>query len=221
MEFHQVLGSKVDPGNRRDIMSARKLTLAAILVLGLSIGRPAHAALIDYTFSGTFDGSLNGVGYSDQNFTITLVGDTSNVTFGGGEYSNTASAATFTVGGTQGTLTGTSNEIVSNPSFSSGTIIFGQAQPGPAFVAEGGTGFGTYDLTTAYLLTLASGVSQTMGSTYLTSLGNLVFNNITSVSFQASLIPTPLPSTLPLLAAVVAILGIAGWYKKQKIKLSR
>jgi hypothetical protein len=190
-------------------------SLALALVMAFAVGETANAAPIDYIFNGTATGTLNDVDFSSS-FQIELVGDTTAVTTGGGESANVASAATFSVGASSGTLLGTFNEIVSNPSNLGGTIIFGQDNT-DGFFGEGGTGFGTYDLTTAFPLTVGA-VTQTAGSTYFTSLGDLVFTNITAISFQADLTATPLPPTWTMLLSALIGIGFFAYRSADKNK---
>jgi hypothetical protein len=53
--------------------------VAALAALALSASA-AHAATAIYTITGTADGSLNGVAFSNAAFTFTLNGDTANLT---------------------------------------------------------------------------------------------------------------------------------------------
>jgi len=189
------------------------------LGVALVVGGPANSTTIDYVFSGTFTGSLGNSTFTDQSFAVTLSGDTGAVTSGGGELSNIATSATFTIGASTGSLTGNYNDVVLNPAFLGGTVIFGQSQPSsPFFVAEGlsAATLGSYGLATALALT-SGPVSQTPGSTYFTSLGNLVFTDISSLSFEAELAATPLPAALPLFATVLGAAGglLAGRRKRR------
>lgn len=190
-------------------------SLAVALLMAFAAGETANAAPIDYIFNGTATGTLNGVDFS-SGFQVELVGDTTAVTTGGGEFGNVASAATFSVGASSGMLLGTFNEIVSNPSDLGGAIIFGQDNT-DGFFGEGGTGFGAYELTAAFPLTVGV-VSQTAGSTYFTSLGDLVFTNITAISFQADLAATPLPPTWTMLLSALIGIGFLAYRSADKNK---
>ena len=101
----------------------RNTTLATIAAgLGLTFGTaaPSCAAPIDYIFTGTGTGTLNGISWGGS-YTVTEVANTSGVTGpSGGEFTNVASSATFAVGavnevqsltisGTSGTYTLTFN----------------------------------------------------------------------------------------------------------------
>jgi hypothetical protein len=80
----------------------------------LLFGAAAQAEPIDYIFTGTGTGTLNGVAFNGD-FTVTEVGDTSAVTGpSGGEFTNVASTATFALGSQTATLTGTTNEVIDN-----------------------------------------------------------------------------------------------------------
>ncbi len=199
----------------------KALKFAAILALALGAAQSAQAATIDYIFSGTFTGSLGATNYTGQSFSVDLTGDTNNVTFGGGEYANVASAATFTIGSTTGNLLGNFNDVVLNPSFSSGTVIFGQAQTlPPFFVGEGlsNSGLATYNLAFAFA-SVTGPLSLTADSVYQTSLGDLTFNDISALSFEADSIavsPVPLPAGFPLFAAALGLMGFMGWNRQRK-----
>jgi hypothetical protein len=130
-----------------------------------------------------------------------------------------ATSATFTIGASTGSLLGTFNEVALNQDPSFPRIIFGQGQSAsPFFVAEGleNSVFVSYDLASAFPLTTGT-VEQTAGSLYFTSLGDLVFSDITSMSFEA-VIPgaTPLPGAMPLFATGLSALGFLGWRRKKK-----
>lgn len=198
------------------VMYSRNQVIASCGVwLALMFGGPVNAATIDYIFTGTASITLNGVS-SFTTYKIDLVGDTGAVTSGGGEFFNAATSATFAVGASTGTLLGVLNEVISNPSFGGGAAAFGQGQATfPNFVAEGLTQIGSYDLTTAFPLT-AGMVSQTPGSVFFTSLGDLVFNGIETMSFEADIASTPLPAALPLFAGGLGTLGLLARRRKRK-----
>jgi hypothetical protein len=195
----------------RAVMRAYALKLATIAVgLSMIAGGGARAVPIEYIFSGTADGTLGGTGFSGSAFQIDLFSDTSTVTSGGGEFSNIATVAKFTLGTSTGTLGGSFNNVVLNPGFLSGTVIFGQGQSvDPFFVGEGlsAAALGAYDLASAFALT-SGPVSQTINSIYFTSLGDLSFGNISSLSFQADVSSTPLPASWTMMLAVLAGFGL-------------
>jgi hypothetical protein len=59
----------------------RNTTIAAIVaVAGIAWGASAQATDMTYTFSGVASGSLNGVSFDSENYTITMLGDTANLT---------------------------------------------------------------------------------------------------------------------------------------------
>jgi len=201
-------------------MHTCNVKIAALAVgFALVVGGPASAATIDYIFTGTADGTLAGTAFSGA-FQVELVSDTSSVTFIGGEYNNNATAATFTIGASTGALLGTDNRVTLNPGFIAGTVIFGQDQPSaPFFVGEGmsASGLASYGLASVFPLTVGTTISQTPGSLYLTSLGDLIFSNITAMSFEADVVgATPLPAALPLFASGLGALGLLGWRRKRK-----
>jgi hypothetical protein len=180
----------------------------------LLFGSVAHAATIDYIFTGTCAASscsLNGTNFTT--FTVTEVGSTSSVSGpAGGEYSN-ATTATFSSGPLTATLTGT-NEVLDNTN-SPGFVGFAQL-PEVSVEATVNSIFETYNLATA--LSLTTGTPSVASDTYTTSAGNLVFGNITALNFQATV--TPLPAALPLFAGGLGLMGLIADRRKRKAKVS-
>ncbi len=206
-------------------MLSSALKAAALAVgVGFLVTGPAGAVPIDYIFTGAATGTLGGTAF-DTTFTVDIASDTSTATLSGGEWFNTATGATFNLSGVgSGTLLGVFNEVVGNPTFdlTDGAAIFGQL-----YTPDGGITFdfsgeglynvplASYDLQTAFPLTGGT-VSQTPNSLYQTSLGDLVFANISSMSFEADVATTPLPATLPLFASGLGALGLLGLRRKRK-----
>jgi hypothetical protein len=83
-------------------LAVRFAALAACGVL-LSV-TSAEAAVIDYIFTGTGTGSLDGSTFDDATFTVTMVSDTSGVTSGGGEFRNAVGTMTFVSGDLSDTI---------------------------------------------------------------------------------------------------------------------
>jgi hypothetical protein len=170
----------------------------------------ARAATITYTFTGTATGSLAGDGFADESFTITLVGDTDNVTSSGGEFFNQATSASFTVGSTSGTLTGLVNEAILNTDPMSPRVAFGQANS-MGFVAEAvqNGSLASYDLKTTFPLT--SGTPEFIAQVFETSVGSLEFDSASLASFEATTGSVPEPSTWAMMAVGFAGLGFLGF----------
>jgi hypothetical protein len=171
----------------------------------------AHAAVIDYIFTGVANGSLNGTGFTGASFTVTEVSNTTTeAPFGGGEIANTSTSATFSVGSSSGNLTGTLNEVVENQNSGQGAIIFGQVNSITGFAGEGlgNSFFETYGLTTG--TSVISGTPSFISQTYATSAGNLIFTSASSTSFQA-VIPgaggVPEPASWALMVGGVGGIG--------------
>ena len=84
-------------------MSTLGVRFAALAACGVLLsGAAAQAAAIDYIFTGTGTGSLDGSAFDDAAFTVTMVSDTSTVTSGGGEFRNDVGTMTFVSGGLLG-----------------------------------------------------------------------------------------------------------------------
>jgi hypothetical protein len=158
----------------------------------------AKAETIDYIFTGTGTGTLNGVSFSGT-FTITDVADTAGITTGGGEYRNTPTSSTFTSSAGSASLL---DPLVIENTASPGFMGFSESVS--PFNDESLTAsvFETYALNTA--LSSTSGGLSVAAATFPTSVGNLDFTTITALSFQAT-IPSavPEPSAVALLGTVL------------------
>lgn len=187
-----------------------KLTAAVILLSATLVAGAATAEPIDYIFTGTGTGTLNGTAF-DGSFTVSEVADTSGVSGpSGGEYSNVASNATFVAGALSATLTGTTNEVIDNTA-APGFIAFAQL-PAIAVEATTNSAFETYHLDTALSLTI--GTPSVAPATYSTSVGDLDFASITALNFQADTVPEPF--TLSLFGAGLA--GAAALRRRKRVK---
>jgi hypothetical protein len=188
--------------------------LAAFAVPFVSGG--ARAAAITYTFAGTASGFLGLDAFTDESFTITLVGDTDNVTSGGGEFFNQATtSATFTVGAASGNLTGVFNEAIVNSDPANPRVAFGQFT-GADFVAEAlqDSSFAPYELKTTFPLTPGTPVFMTQ--VFETSVGSLEFDSASFASFQATG-GVPETSTWAMMALGFAGIGLLGYRKRRTL----
>jgi hypothetical protein len=173
--------------------------------IALPFAGSATATPIDYIFTGTGTGTLNGTPFNGS-FSVTEVGDTSGVTGpSGGEFTNVASAATFVSGSLTATLTGTTNEVIDNTA-APGFIAFAQL-PLISVEAMTNAAFETYHLATALPLTI--GTPSVAPATYSTSAGNLDFITITALNFQAVTPSVPEPASLAVLGAALVGFGVA------------
>jgi len=174
----------------------------------------AKAETIDYIFTGTGTGTLNGVSFSGT-FTITDVADTTGITTGGGEYRNTPTSSTFSSSAGSASLT---DPIVIENTISPGFMGFGATEapfPDESLTASV---FETYALNTA--LSSTSGGLSVAAATFPTSVGNLDFTAITALSFQAT-IPSavPEPSAVALLGTV--LLGFVAIRRRASMHFGR
>jgi hypothetical protein len=160
----------------------------------------AGATPIDYIFTGTGTGTLNGTAFSGG-FTVTDVADTSGITSGGGEFRNTPSVSTFATGALTATM---SAPLVIDNTAAPGFIGF--AESIALFSDESLTNvvFETYGLNTA--LASTSGGLSVAPATFATSIGNLDFTTITALSFKA-VVPAVVPEPASLALLGVGLLG--------------
>jgi PEP-CTERM motif len=102
----------------------RKLIRSVLVVTmtGMLSVVAAHASPMDYTFTGTGGGTINGTAFTGA-FTFALEADTTNIIPSGTEFFLTNVAGTFSEGGTTYTL-GSGVDIVANPDLSFPRIAF-------------------------------------------------------------------------------------------------
>ncbi|HEU0117665.1 MAG TPA: hypothetical protein VFR09_03445 [Alphaproteobacteria bacterium] len=196
-------------------MKMKSLFLALALI---AFTGTAHAATIEYIFQGTGTGTYSGTpgttGFNSD-FTVTLFGDTSAVFAGINRFDNSVTG-NITFGGA---LTGVLSAPVSVAVITSGTPTIGfiQTQPSPVFAvaeATSNSAFGTYDLSTA--LALTAGNPSFANQTFLTTDGFINFSSISSLSFEAELVQTPLPAAMPMFIAALASLAAFGLMRRKE-----
>lgn len=103
------------------VFSIRKRNLVRSALVAAVIGilpvAAAHANPMDYTFTGTGGGTINGTSFTGA-FTFVLEGNTTNIIPSGGEFFLTNVAGTFSEGGTTYTLSsGVTLVANADPSF--------------------------------------------------------------------------------------------------------
>jgi hypothetical protein len=200
-------------------MRSRTWCFVAALAALLSTAA-ADATPIEYSFSGSGDWILNGLGDSGD-FAVDLTADTSKIIVGPGEYAVLVSG-TFTSGGSTVAFTEGGpiaiNEVVDGTT-PPAAILFAQV-PGIGPVAGLGLTnslFETYDL--SHALPLTSGTPELVsGTPFSTSDGPLEFLSISALSFQASIVPEP--STWVMSLAGFAGLGWLARQRRRKVTLT-
>jgi hypothetical protein len=169
------------------MLASLKIGLLAVCTALLFAGA-AEATPIDYIFTGTGSGTVNGSEFSRASFTITAVADTSGITSGGGEFRNIPTTVTFTEGSQTATLI---DLVIIDNTAAPGFIAFGNTLPPFDAEALENTVFETYGLNTA--------LASTTGT----------LSGISALSFQAT-VPSsvPEPTSLAILGSALAGFGL-------------
>jgi PEP-CTERM motif len=191
--------------------------VAVLLASTMLAAYSAKADQFDYTFSGNGSGTVNGVTFTNQNFTFVLAGDTSAIDSSGAPYYRLYDVGgTFTEGGSTENLVATI-EIVGNAQYPSppttlGAIDFFNAtfDNGLGLVA---TALNGYNLSTA-IGPLTGDLSPTLGGgSFATTTGSVSITADNSLTFTAGPVPSPEPGTIGLLA--IGLVGLAALFHRR------
>ncbi len=189
------------------------LTTGLAVALILALTGQAHASPITYTESATASGTLGAQSFTDALVTLTLNGDTSNVTGGSGFFSNSVGTFTVDVAGI-GTATFTdSMQVFDNQ----GSIAagFGDNTQGGSVLDTFDATFATYDLTTAIgPITNSNFIRPDL--TFATTLGGFNIQSAGLATFTASTaaVAAPEPASLTLLGLGIA--SLAGYRLRRR-----
>jgi hypothetical protein len=206
MRIAQSQGPKEGSSMRREIWCFAT-ALAALLSTAA-----ADATPIEYSFSGTGDWTLNGLGGSGD-FVVNLTADTSKIVAGTDTYGVFVSGGTFSSGGSPVAFTESGPVVAANEVIDGtdppGTMLFAQVPDSGPVTGLGLTNslFETYDL--SHALPLTSGTPEWVSTPFFTSDGPLEFLSISALSFQATIVPES--STWAMLLLGFAGLGCVGY----------
>lgn len=179
------------------------IKLFAIAAAAL-IAAPASAAMITYTLTGTGSGTIDGVAFSNQSFTVSGVGDTDDIYLVASNPSLPAVPLTppsITIGGVAGTISG------STMFFASQTLqAAGFARPFFSFFDFSNAAFASYDLAGALGPT---SVELFFVDSFGTDLGEVAFSDVSGLVFTASTDAIPEPATWTMLIGGFGLAGAA------------
>lgn len=175
----------------------------------------ANANSITYSFAGTGTGDLNGVPFTGASFTITVLGDTSNITnCFTVDLCNVANSATIAITGFSTATFVTATQVFDAQGFPAAG--FERAVNGLDLLDLSDTAFATYSLATSIgPIFVANPFAVNQFSCnhgcVVTTQGNLNFSSIVNVTFNAT--ATPEPGTLIMFGS--GIVGLAGILRRK------
>jgi hypothetical protein len=178
---------------------------ASLFVAASALTSPSSAALIIYSETADISGSLNGVGFSDDVLTLTLFGNTSDVS-GGPSFFFLTAPLNFSLSGVgSGTFTDEVGVIVNQ---SVPTAGFGDFTSDFAILDTFSSAFVTYDLSTA-IGPVSGGAIYNGGTGFATTAGTLIIGSVSGdATFTATI---PEPATWAMMALGFAALGLVGY----------
>ena len=187
----------------RSLLHAARSFAACML---LAIALPAAATPATYTFSGTGTGDVNGTGFTNAAFTITLTGDTTAIT-GGPSIFQLTTAATIAIAGFPLATVTDSVGIFSN---TGGPAVGFQRTAGLDLMDVSGAPFAGYQLATS--LGPISGLTPFAVNQFNnlnSNQGPITFTDASNVTFQAVVGAAPPPvvvAQIPTLGAFALVL---------------
>ncbi len=187
------------------------LVLASLLAVALVLPVfSAYADTFDYTFSGNGSGTVNGVPFTNQNFTFVLTGNTADIDASGAPFFRLSNLdGTFSEGGTTETLDATIT-LVGNAQFPTPPSTLGDVNFFNATFDNGlgldATALNGYNLSTA-IGPLTGDLNPTFGGgSFATTAGSISITADNSLTFTAGPVGAPEPRTIALLGVgLVAI----------------
>jgi hypothetical protein len=171
---------------------------------------PAVASPIFYYIDGTGSGTFDGTSFMNETVLIYMMGDTSNIQTITPTVFRNPGIATLWVGDTFDTLP----NVAADVDQMGGVAGFTSAAGANLFLVTN-PAFASYTLG---LIDDTDGPGIGTSTSFLTGSGGSF--TLTSITGDAEFAGTPLPAALPLFATGLGALGLLGWRRKRKARVS-
>jgi hypothetical protein len=182
-------------------MIKHAFTAVAALLATSAFVAPAQAAVMTYTLSGQFAGTINGQAF-DTNAVFTGIGDTNSIVNGGYYSAIRLSSLTAIAGGVTYTLLGTFN-LFNNP----GANVAGfQFSTNSDFLDFQSPAFANW---TPSKTLSATGVTQFALTSFNTDKGSVSLSRMSNATFSAAAGAVPEPATWGMMIVGFAAVGAA------------
>ncbi|MEM8680227.1 MAG: hypothetical protein AAGF97_12840 [Planctomycetota bacterium] len=171
----------------------------------LAVFNRADADSATYIMRGNGSGFFNGVAFSDRDFSLTATADTDNI-IGGPVFTLVNDMTDVFIDGIGTDIL--TNEIQTVSNQNTDLAGFGDNNLNLGIHFANNPVFATYDLSTSLPETPGVPVFNS-GINFTTSSGSVSWSDVTSISFQAIVVPEPAAATPLLFGLLISIASLA------------